>query len=90
MIKNLPLKCPSCNHSLKVAGLRCEQCETEVKGDYDLPVLANLELKDQLFIVDFVKASGSLKVIAQKMGLSYPTIRNMLDDIIEKIENIEK
>jgi hypothetical protein len=87
--KKLPLKCPSCNHSLKVAKLHCEQCETEVIGDYELPILTQLDLKDQLFIVDFVKASGNLKVIAQKMGLSYPTIRNMLDGIIEKIEEIK-
>lgn len=58
-------------------------------GDYELPVLTKLDIKEQLFIVDFVKASGNLKVIAQKMGISYPTIRNILDGIIEKIEEIK-
>lgn len=90
MNKKLPLKCPSCNFSLKVAKLHCEHCETEVTGDYELPVLAKLDVKDQLIIVDFVKASGSLKVMAQQMGLSYPTVRNILDEIIEKIETIQK
>ena len=88
--KTLPLKCPSCSHSLKVAKLHCEECSTEVSGDYELPVLAKLDVKDQLIIVDFVKASGSLKVMAQQMGLSYPTVRNILDEIIEKIETIQK
>jgi hypothetical protein len=90
MNKKLPLKCPSCDSSLKVAKLHCEHCETEVTGDYELPVLAKLDVKDQLIIVDFVKASGSLKVMAQQMGLSYPTVRNILDEIIEKIETIQK
>lgn len=90
MEKRLPLKCPSCSSSLKVAKLHCEQCETEVTGDYELPVLSKLDAKDQLIIVDFVKASGSLKVMAQQMGLSYPTVRNILDEIIEKIETIQK
>lgn len=58
-------------------------------GDYELPILTKLDIKEQLFIVDFVKASGNLKVIAQKMGVSYPTIRNILDGIIEKIEEIK-
>ena len=74
---------------MRVAKLHCEQCETEVMGDYELPVLTKLDIKEQLFIVDFVKASGNLKVIAQKMGISYPTIRNILDGIIEKIEEIK-
>lgn len=89
MSKKLPLKCPSCNRALKVAKLHCAQCETEVTGDYELPILTQLDIKDQLFIVDFVKASGNLKVISQKMGLSYPTIRNILDGIIDKIEEIK-
>lgn len=90
MKKQLPLKCPSCSSALKVAKLHCDQCETEVSGDYELPILSRLDIKDQLIIVDFVKASGSLKVMAQQMGLSYPTVRNVLDEIIEKIEALQK
>jgi hypothetical protein len=37
---------------------------------------------DIAFICDFVKCSGSLKEMAHKLGLSYPTVRNRLDDII--------
>jgi hypothetical protein len=90
MEKNFPLKCPSCSHELKVVKLHCEQCDTHVSGSYDLPVLAKLDLKDQQIIVEFVKASGSLKVMAQQMGLSYPTVRNILDEIIEKIQKSTK
>ena len=86
MEKKLPLKCPSCNESLQVVKLRCEACETEVNGQYELPVLAKLDLKDQQIIIEFVKASGSLKIMAQQMGYSYPTVRNILDEIIEKIK----
>ncbi|MFR2062807.1 MAG: DUF2089 family protein [Alistipes sp.] len=41
------------------------------------------------FILDFVKSSGSLKEMARKLGLSYPTVRNRLDDIIAQIQTIE-
>ena len=44
-----------------------------------------LSEEDQAFVCDFVKSSGSLKEMAQRMGLSYPTVRNRLDDIIEKL-----
>ena len=81
--KRLPLKCPSCEAPLKVGRMFCEQCATEVCGSFELPLLARLQ--EQQFIIDFVKSSGSLKDMAKSMGVSYPTVRNILDDLIEKL-----
>ncbi|MBK5722516.1 DUF2089 family protein [Dysgonomonas sp. Marseille-P4677] len=86
----LPCDCPSCKAQLKVKSLLCENCGTEVHGLYDLPVLARLSTNDQEFILKFVKNSGSLKDMSKDLNLSYPTVRNLLDDIIEKIKNYEK
>lgn len=88
MKKRLPLHCPACDTSLKVGRLFCEQCDTEICGNFELPVLARLNERDQEFIVDFIKSSGSLKDMARNMNLSYPTVRNLLDDIIEKLTNL--
>lgn len=86
----LPVSCPSCSAHLKVKSLKCEACETEVTGLYDLPLLARLPENDQQFILRFVKNSGSLKEMASEMKLSYPTVRNILNDIIERVERYEK
>ena len=86
----LPVYCPSCQAQLKVKCLKCENCQTEVNGSYDLPVLALLSDTDQQFILRFVKNSGSLKEMASGLKLSYPTVRNMLNEIIQKIESYEK
>lgn len=40
--------------------------------------------------MEFIKSSGSLKDMAKEMGISYPTVRNLLDDLIEKIKQLEK
>lgn len=69
--------------------LRCQQCETEVEGFYPLPALASLPTDDQDFIQEFVKASGSLKEMARILGVSYPTVRNRLDEVIEKVKRSE-
>lgn len=87
-MKTLPTRCPSCDHRLKVKRLGCDQCETEVEGQYPLPLLASLSAEDQAFICDFVKASGSLKDMAALMKVSYPTVRNRLDDVIAKLQPI--
>lgn len=86
----LPYNCPSCQKQLKVKCLLCENCGTEVHGLYELPLLARLSPDDQDFILKFVKNSGSLKDMAKDLGLSYPTVRNLLDDIINKIKSYEK
>jgi len=89
-MKILPVICPACNSQLRVKSLVCEQCETEVQGLYELPPLAGLCPDDQAFILDFLKASGSLKEMEKLLRLSYPTIRNRLDEIIEHIKFAEK
>ena len=82
--------CHSCQAQLKVKCLKCENCQTEVSGSYDLPLLALLPESEQQFILRFVINSGSLKEMASELKLSYPTVRNMLNDIINKINTNEK
>jgi hypothetical protein len=89
-MKVLPAICPSCNSQLNVKSLVCERCQTEIQGQYELPMLARLSIEDQGFVLEFIKASGSLKEMANLLGLSYPTVRNRLDEIIERIKFTEK
>lgn len=65
--------------------LTCEQCGTEVDGLFSLPALAALSQEDQEFIVRFVQASGSLKEMASHLKVSYPTVRNRLDEVISRL-----
>lgn len=88
MKKKLPLKCPSCESSLRVSELLCPKCATKVCGEFNLPLLSRLDEHEQTFIIAFVKASGSLKDMAKAMGVSYPTMRNMLDALIEKLDKM--
>lgn len=88
--KRLPLQCPACESPLRVGRMFCGECGTEVCGDFELPLLARLSDKEQQFIVEFVKSSGSLKDMAKGMGVSYPTVRNVLDDLIEKLIKLDE
>lgn len=85
----LPVTCPSCENRLSVTELSCSECKTKVSGLYILPLLLQIPEDEQQFIVDFFLSSGSLKEMANQMGKSYPTVRNKLDDLIEKIKNLQ-
>lgn len=48
--------------------------------------IEDLEEEDLTFIKNFVLTSGSLKEMAAKYGVTYPTVRLRLDRLIEKIK----
>lgn len=85
----LPILCPSCEHSLMVSQMKCGSCETEVKGSYELPLYLKLSRDEQEFILNFFLSSGSIKEMAKQAHLSYPTMRNKMDDLIAKINSIK-
>jgi hypothetical protein len=75
---------------LAVRRLRCDACETEVEGLYALPALAALSVDDQEFILEFIRVSGSLKDMASLLKVSYPTVRNRLDEVIGRLKQSRK
>ena len=84
-------QCPVCNHHLKVTELACEHCNTIIKSEFDLCKFCKLSKEQKLFIEVFIKNRGNIKEIEKELGISYPTVRNKLDEVIEsmgyKIEN---
>ena len=84
----LPTLCPSCRCDLRVAQLACPDCGTTVHGGFLLPALSRLGSEDQAFALAFVLRSGSLKEMAKLYGVSYPTVRNRLDDLIARLSAI--
>jgi hypothetical protein len=89
-MKRTPSHCPSCDSELAVSELSCLGCGTRVTGQYRLPPLLRLDPDDQAFVESFVRASGSLKAMASELGVSYPTVRNRLDAIIERLRQENK
>lgn len=75
---------------MKVKSLSCDKCQTAIEGRFDIPVLCRLESSDQVFLLDYIKSNGSLKEMARLLNLSYPSVRNRLDDIIARISELEK
>jgi len=88
-MKRFPTTCPACGGNLVVKRMACRKCDTEIEGLFDLPPLARLSFEDQEFVLQFVQASGSLKEMARILHLSYPTVRNRLNEIIEQCASLE-
>jgi len=60
-----------------------------IEGDFELPPLAQLTLEDQIFVTAFIRCQGSIKGMEELFGISYPTVKNRLNRISEKLEFVE-
>lgn len=89
MQPKLPIHCPACQDALNVSQLKCDKCGTSVNGNFSLPLFLKLQADEQEFVIQFLTNSGSLKEMAKQLNNSYPTIRNKLDDLIEKINKLK-
>lgn len=78
-------KCPVCNEKLKVVRLQCESCKTGIDGHFELDKFSYLTEEQKEFIEIFVKNRGNIKEIEKDLGISYPTVRRNLDQVIEAL-----
>lgn len=88
-LNNLPSRCPSCGSALIVDRMACTSCSTVVQGSFALSVIAQLNSEDQQLVLNFIKTSGNLKELAANYHISYPTIRNRIDDLSQKLIELE-
>jgi len=78
-------KCPVCDGELSVTRLHCETCDTTIEGRFANGAFAGL-LPEQLdFIETFVRCEGKITRMEEEMALSYPTIRNRLQEVIRAL-----
>lgn len=75
-------ECPVCNHSLEVTKLHCKSCHTTIEGSFQLCKFCQLPQDYKSFIEVFIKNRGNIKEIEKELGVSYPTVRGKLENVI--------
>ena len=79
----LPGRCPVCHKKFRVTRLRCANCGSALEGDFELNRLAQLPEPMREFVVSFLKCRGSIRYMEKEYGISYPTVRARIDDILK-------
>lgn len=85
MIMNVIGECPICENDLIVTKLKCTKCKTEISGEFQLSKFNYLSKEHLYFISVFIKNRGNIKNIEKELGISYPTVKRNLDDVIESL-----
>lgn len=78
--------CPECRAPMRIKRLVCPQGHVAMEGEFEVPTLARLSLGEQLFVTAFVRCHGSLKRMEELFEISYPTVKNRLNAIIDKLD----
>jgi hypothetical protein len=75
-------QCPVCGQELTVTRLSCRACDTTIEGHFSLGRLAQLSPEQVAFVETFVRCGGKITRVEKELGISYPTVRARLDDVI--------
>ncbi len=85
MIKNVIGECPICESDLIVTKLQCTNCKTEISGAFQLSKFNYLSKEHLYFIEVFIKNRGNIKNVEKELGISYPTVKRNMDEVIESL-----
>ena len=78
-------KCPNCGDEMIITSYRCNNCYTEVSGEFEMDNFSRLDKEDKEFIELFLQKRGSIKDVGEEIGISYPTVRNRIDKLVAKL-----
>jgi hypothetical protein len=77
--------CPVCGDPMVVTRLHCRKCDTTIDGHFEVGRLGRLTLEQISFVETFVRCEGKLNRMEREVGLSYPTLRARLSEIIRQM-----
>jgi hypothetical protein len=82
----MPNACPICNEEVTVTRIYCRNCDTTLEGRFKTSIPFSQLSQEQLaFIEAFVRNEGRINRMENELGLSYPTIRNRLHEVIRAL-----
>lgn len=77
--------CPVCSKTLKITKLNCTHCHTTIENEFELSPFSSLSKEQLHFVEVFLICRGNIKEVEKELGISYPTVRGKLTDIITSL-----
>jgi hypothetical protein len=78
-------QCPVCDEPMVVRELHCKTCDITIRGEFSPGTAGPFsQLNDEqlAFLHLFVTSRGNMSDVERSLGVSYPTVRAKLDDLI--------
>ena len=81
----IPTECPVCHDNLMVTHLVCRNCGTGLEGRFAMGRLFQLTTEQLYFAEVFLRCEGKIKRVEEDLGISYPTVRSRLEEIVRAL-----
>ena len=78
-------KCPVCGDTLAVTRLHCRSCDSALEGQFSLGRFYQLSPQQLAFVETFIRCEGKLTRVQNELGMSYPTARARLTDVVRAL-----
>ena len=70
---------------VEVRELWCPECDVSVRGRFERCEFCGLPEEQLGFLRLFVSRRGNLREVERELGVSYPTVRARLDDVLKAL-----
>jgi len=77
--------CPVCRHQLTITNLACNHCHTNIEGEFTSCKFCRLPKEQLEFVEVFLKCRGNIKDVEKELAISYPTVRNRLEGVLQSL-----
>jgi hypothetical protein len=81
----VPTECPVCHDDLLVTRLVCRNCGTGLEGRFAMGRLFQLTPEQLHFVEVFLRCEGKINRVEEELGISYPTVRSRLEEVIRAL-----
>jgi hypothetical protein len=83
-------QCPACGGPLVITEIKCSNCHLKMQGEFKPGLFSTLSDDQLTFVRAFLRVRGNLSEMEKVLGVSYPTIRNKLEEINQALERAEQ
>lgn len=77
--------CPYCGGDFVIKEVECQGCKTLIKSNFKINRFHMFKKEDLYFIEVFLKNEGNIKLMEKDLGISYPTVKSRLKNIIKTL-----
>ena len=85
-----PSKCSVCGAQLQITQLTCPHCSSQISGSFSPCRYCSLNDRQKLFLDTFLRSRGNIREVERALSVSYPTVKNMLEELLGALFPQEK
>ncbi len=83
-------QCPACSGPLIITEIQCPNCHLKMQGEFKPGLFSSLSDDQLTFVRAFLRVRDNLSEMEKVLGVSYPTIRNKLDEINQTLDRADQ